>query len=212
MVDELAQETPAPIAEQAAARPGFFSTPTGKAVAIGGGAAAVLFVVAAVGIAVYVFVLGNKVEETVQRGAQGVATPATVPGKAASAPKPAVEPKEVALREVFTFRDVFAPLIDASAPAPAAAGDTAGEGEGGETTGTAGGEAALPGTLYLQDVSTQDGEAVANLTLDGTEYALAEGDALGTTPWEVLSIEDDTVVMLYGDDRVTLTVGQGISK
>jgi hypothetical protein len=35
---------------------------------------------------------------------------------------------------------------------------------------------------------------------------------VGDTPWKVLSISDTSVVMLFGDDRVTISVGQGLTK
>ncbi len=63
-------------------------------------------------------------------------------------------------------------------------------------------------------VSTVDGEPVAELVWNGQTYTLSEGESIPNSPWKVLSIDttNGTVVMLYGDSRVTLTVGQGISK
>jgi hypothetical protein len=82
--------------------------------------------------------------------------------------------------------------------------DTTGDGDTGNTV--------PPNTLQLESVSTVDGEAVATFTWNGQEYTAGEGDQLGDSPWQVVSIEGDTVVMLYGDNRVSLTVGQGITK
>ena len=75
-----------------------------------------------------------------------------------------------------------------------------------------GGTSVPANTLLLEDVSEVDGEPVATFTWNGQEYTVGEGDQLGDSPWQVVDISGDTVVMLYGDNRVTLTVGQGITK
>ena len=50
------------------------------------------------------------------------------------------------------------------------------------------------------------------LSWNGQTYTLAEGESIPNTPWQVLEINSSTVVMLYGDARITLSVGVGISK
>jgi type IV pilus biogenesis protein PilP len=117
----------------------------------------------------------------------------------------ATEPPPVPLNRVFTFRDVFAPLIqpapEAATVAPPVTGSTT-------TTGTA---AANDGTLTLQDVISVDGEPAAVLLLDGQTYTVGAGESIPGTPWKVMSISGQTVQLQYGDVPVTLSVGQGIT-
>ena len=100
----------------------------------------------------------------------------------------------------FTFRNVFAPSI--KPPVPAAE----------ETTSTATGSTDSPDTLYLTDIVSTDSGRNAVFVWNGTTYTLPEGGTIPGTPWKVVSIGTDSVVMLYGDSQVTLTLGQGISK
>ncbi len=114
------------------------------------------------------------------------------------------EPGPVALNKVFTFRNIFVPL---AVPPD----------EDDETTVTPTGDsptAVTPTeTLYLSGiVSFQDGHLEADLEYESVAYMLREGDRIPNTPWQVLSIGSDTVVMLYGDTQVTLTAGQSVSK
>ncbi|MBS3957644.1 MAG: hypothetical protein KGZ40_09005 [Clostridiales bacterium] len=167
-------------------------------------AGAVLGLLAVAGLAaaaVFLFALG---------GAPGdVPTPDPVvqPG----APQPVeeeqpAEPAPVDLKRVFTFRDIFAPLIlpipEPSADQTVAPGQPGAPDDPGVT---------LPdGTLFLRDIVTVDGVTAAVLFLDGASYTLAAGGEISGTPWKVQSISGSSVVMLFGDVRVTLTVGQGV--
>ena len=47
---------------------------------------------------------------------------------------------------------------------------------------------------------------------DKTEYTLSEGESIPSSPWKVLEIRTDDVVMLFGDQQVVLSIGQGINK
>jgi type IV pilus biogenesis protein PilP len=165
--------------------------------------AAVLFLLVAASVAgaVYVFILGGPSDET----------PILTPGTTQETPAPAAaeaaptEPPPVPLKRVFTFRDVFAPLIKpAPEPTPASAPVT-----GSTTTTTT--APVNDGTLTLRDVVSVDGEPAAVLALDGQIYTLKAGESISGTPWKVLSISGQTVVMLFGDVQVTLSVGQGVT-
>jgi len=68
------------------------------------------------------------------------------------------------------------------------------------------------GTLYLNDIITEDGVLKAVLSLDDVTYRLAVGEGIPGTPWEVLRISSSQVTMLFGDIQVTLAIGQGIVK
>ncbi len=178
------------------------STTTGKVVVIGCAVFLLLSVLATIALVVFGFVIGKKVVDEVQlQVQQGLESTVTAGGPApTSATTTATIPPRVPNSEVFTFRDVFEPLV-LDMPAPSS-DDTSG-GDGADVS---------QDTLYLQDIVTEDGEDKAVLTYNGTEYTLAEGEGIPNTPWQVLSIGQNSVVMLYGDTQVTLSVGQGVTK
>jgi type IV pilus biogenesis protein PilP len=169
-------------------------------VAVAAVAVLVLFAFAAAA-AVYTFVLAVPDDgETLL--AQEVTQDSPPP---ALADADATEPPPVPLNRVFTFRDVFAPLIQ---PAPEPATNTPPVTGSTTTTGTA---TANDGTLTLQDVVSVDGEPAAVLVLDGQTYTVQAGESIPGTPWKVLSISGQTVQLQFGDVPVTLSVGQGIT-
>jgi hypothetical protein len=89
------------------------------------------------------------------------------------------------------------------------------EPEVGTTTGTDGGTTTVvtSGTLYLRAILVfDDGHSEADFLYGDTNYVLAVGERIPDTPWEVLSIGTNSVVMLYGDTQVTLIAGQTITK
>ncbi len=171
---------------------------------------ALLIVAGLVAAAVFVFVLTDRVAQDI----------ATVPGEVVETPvavgdAEVVEPPPVELTRVFTFRDIFSPLI---VPIP--------EPEPSEVDTLAPGVPGIPGepgvdpddpgvtlppdTLFLRDIVSVDGVTAAVLYLDGQTYTLAVGGEIPGTPWRVQSISGRSVVMLYGDVQVTLSVGQGV--
>lgn len=112
------------------------------------------------------------------------------------------------LSTFFVFRDIFEPTVK---PVVAGSPSSTSTASGGDTS-TADTPDVPPDTLFLVSVDTVDGEDVATFIWNGETYTAGEGDGLAGTPWRVLSIEGDTVTLLFGDTRVTLTVGQGLSK
>lgn len=173
----------------------------GRPVVVIVAAAVFLLIAAAAAAAVYVFVLGTPLD-----GGTPVAPGPTVQAPvAAQSASEAEEPAPVPLKRVFTFRDIFEPLIE---PAPEA---SSGSGTVNGSTTTTSTATANDGTLTLQNVVAVDGEPAAVLLLDGQTYTLKAGESISGTPWSVLSISGQTVVMLYGDVQVTLSVGQGVT-
>jgi hypothetical protein len=166
---------------------------------------AALFGLAVIGgiVAAFVlfFVVGDAVDDIEVRIPSEQEQPATVEETGAVA---GVQPApEVANDDVFTFRDIFKPLL----VAPTTTTTT--------TSTTIPADSLTPtttGTLYLQSIVTQDGVAHAVLRLDGTDYTLAAGESIPDTPWRVLRVDATSVVMLYGDTQVVLSIGQGITK
>jgi len=176
-------------------KPSFLSTTAGKVV-IGG--IVVLVVLGALAAIAIVFVFGQGAEDATDAPVVTQETSATASGGDVETP---TERPAAPLEDTFAFRNIFQPTIKVTLTPVE---------DDGTTDGTT---VDVPeNTLYLVGVSTVDGEPVAELIWNGETYFLSEGDTIAGTPWKVLSISGDTVVMLYGDTRVTLTVGQGISK
>lgn len=180
---------------------GFLSSTAGKLVV---GGIAVIVVLGALAAIAFFFFIGRTSDEV-----EPVVTTPTVEtsGTASANTSETAEPRpEQSPEDLFTARNVFEPTVKLTV-----ASDSDSDGDGGGTSD--GGTPDVPAdTLYLAGVSTVDGEPVAELIWNGETYSLGEGESIPGTPWKVLSISGDTVVMLYGDSRVTLTVGQGLSK
>jgi len=166
-------------------------------------AVGVLAVIAGIVAAVVVFVLNGAEGDLGQ-----VVTPTTPSGTGSTAttdaPVAASPADPVANDEVFTFRDIFTPLVGATS-----SGGTTDTADGTETVDTT--EFAAD-TLYLLAIQTDGDSPQAQMVWDQKEYLLSEGDVIPNTPWKVLDIRTDDVVMLFGDQQVVLSVGQGISK
>ena len=188
---------PADVALEPEKRPGFLSTTAGKLV-IGG--IAIVVVLIAIAVIGTFFFLGQSNESSSEVVVVNTETPSGTTGsaEASAAPRPAPTPQDI-----FTFRNVFEPTVKVTLTPTSGSGSS----DGGSVD-------VPPDTLYLAGVSTVDGEPVAELIWNGQTYTLSEGESIPNSPWKVLSIDttNQTVVMLYGDSRVTLTVGQGISK
>jgi hypothetical protein len=167
---------------------GFFATTLGKVVIIGLAVAVLLTVLAVVAVivlgAIGVSLYGDVVQQL----------PATVPKPSASQPAaqatqtvPAVA--VVDLDEVFSPRDPFQPVI-----LPASELD-----EGNEAN-----------TLTLLEIIEENGDLQAVLQLGTNKYTLGSGETITGSSWQVVSVGSSSVVMLFGDTQVTLSIGQGI--
>jgi len=201
MVDNMNAEEP--IAPPPAPKPKsafvtFMTSSTGKLVAGG----IVLFIALVVlGALAFFFLVnaGNPPDvAVVVPGGSEPATETVVPAN----------PPQQPLDETFTFRNVFAPTVT---PAEDPSTETA------ASTSTTSGSTSTPtsngpqDTLILKSIRVESGVYIAKFEWNGVEYDAVEGDQIGTSPWKVVTINSDSVVMLYGDSQVTLEVGQGIS-
>lgn len=210
MVDNLNTDDSGAVVEAAPSAGGirgFLATTTGKLIV---GGALILLLLVAVGFVVFPMLFGGGDAPTDQ---VTVPPAGSVPSTGTASQSEEATPtyrKPKPLSTVFVFRDIFEPTIN---PVLATSPDTTGTASG-DTSGTADGDIPdlPPDTLFLMSVDTVDGEPVATFVWNGQTYTAGEGDSLEGTPWQVLSIEGDTVVMMYGDSRVTLTVGQGLTK
>lgn len=145
-----------------------------------------------------------------------VATTPVSPGGATTTKAPisvvaTAVPDEVELDDVFTYRDVFVPTVVLVSTTTTST-TTANTSTTNTSTSSTTNSTAPKDTLVLEDIATEDGAPVAVLSWNGSTYTLAEGESIPGTPWQVLQINTSTVVMLYGDASITLSVGVGISK
>lgn len=178
---------------------GFLSTTTGKLVV---GGIALVLVLGAVGAAVFYFILGGAVTGAVDQ-AINTQTSSTVSTSSATTEVP-VSPSERSLASTFTFRNVFAPTVKKTFEASATTGST-------DATTTAGSDVPAD-TLFLQSIISENGARAAVFIWNGQTYTVGEGEQVGSSPWKALQINSDSVLMLYGDSQVTLSIGQGVGK
>jgi hypothetical protein len=185
-------------------KPPFLATSTGRIVII----IAALVVVAIIAVAVWLFVMNAGFFSQGGAVVQPSVTVGDVASKSASETgAPIVDPPSKPLESSFTFRNVFAPTVKRPTEATLTVGSTD------ASSSSSGGTVNVPDdTLFLESIQTSNGVKTATLIWNDERYTLAEGDTLSGTPWQVLEINDASVVMLYGDTEVTLTVGQGLSK
>lgn len=170
---------------------------TGTAILIG--AAGLVVLAAIIGIVAYVLLSANVAPVP----ATGPITPGT-PGASVetSTPTGTVTPiPDTANADVFTPRNPFKVIEPVKI---ASTNDDEDDNNGSnDSTSTA---------LTLTDITTANGEDVAVVKLGGVSYTVAEGDAVGDSDWQVVQINSASVIFLYGDDRITISLGQGTSK
>lgn len=199
MSDELgipvADQSPAMVAEAPAPQ----KNKTGLFIALG--ALAVLVLIGAVA-AFLVFSVFSAVDEIEIREPVGGTPEASAPvTETAGASEPAAR---VANDEVFTFRDIFAPLAGETTTTTVTPTE--------DTSSTVDPSEYAMGTLYLISIGSDGGVPYAVMVWNQQTITLNEGDDIAGTPWQVLDIRTTDVVMLYGDQQVVLSIGQGISK
>jgi hypothetical protein len=195
MSDESLQsvttDVPAP------ARPGgikaFFATTLGKIVLIGGAVVLLLAIITVVAGIVLGTVGFSLFQEAVNEVPGSVVTTQTAGSLTATAALPAVPVIENS--EVFTPRDPFQPVVIPASAIEVEAGGASADDDN---------------TLTLLEIIEENGARRAVLRLGATNYTLAAGERLGTTPWKVVSVGTTSVTMLYGDSQIVLTVGQGV--
>ena len=182
------------------------STPrTPNLALIVGAIVAFLVVAGLVAAAVFVFVLGGDDDGLV---VDPVMSPVVTTSTVDPALGEPVEPAPVALSTVFTFRDIFDPLIkplpeesETASPTPSPDGTPATD----ETT--------FPqGMLVLLDVVTEGDGYAGVFSWNGSVYTLSPGERIPDSPWQLVSASPSEAVMLYGDVRVTLTIGSRVVK
>lgn len=119
--------------------------------------------------------------------------------------------------KIDEYKDPFRPRIQAETTGTAT-GTTTSTGTG--TTTTSGGQTATSsgGTeggakvLEVQDIFNENGVDYASIKYIATVYKVKEGDRVDESPYQVLTIGSDSVVLLYGDRRIEVSEGETILK
>lgn len=201
-------QSPAP----AAGKPGFLSTTQGKLIVIGGAVLALLVLLGIVGLLVWLFLFRQTAGSVTTAPVTPPPAVTTAPGSSAAsqAVEPTTPPLPVTNANVFVFRDPFIPLLVQAPPSSTVSASSSSTSTS-EVSANAT-ENVPANTLVLQDVTTVDGIAKAVLLWNGTTYTAGAGERLDDTPWQVLEVSGNSVVMLFGDTKIGLSVGEGIQK
>ncbi len=205
----------------------FARTSTGR-VAIAVAAVAIALAVAAL---LYVYTAGGQKSaepagsSTVNKPAGTMAKGAAGSGTESSATAEQMEPP-VAVDSFSQeqFRDPFRPIDESATTSVLEAlqvkikdslGGRSGTGSfsaSGPGTGSSGGGSLVDGTLKLVSITESDGKKTATVSFGGKNYAVGVGDRIDGSSYQVVGIGADSIELLYGDDRLTLTIGESISK
>jgi type IV pilus biogenesis protein PilP len=197
---------------------GFFSNPVVRIIGI---IAAVVILLGLVGIVFFIVTGVMFVDDVMDEMAEQMesVTATQTAGAESSSDASGTAPDPVDLDSFFTFRDIFEPLViePVESASSGATGTAAGTTTNTDTTAASSTEGKLTadvssGTLYLEAIVIENGVPTAVLLWNGDEYRLTEGDSIPSTPWQVVQINDSSVVMLYGDQQVILSVGQGTAR
>lgn len=215
MVDSANSVDPAPAPApdpSAPKKPGFLSTRNGKIIV---GAIAVFVLLVVIGVLVFIFVIGGLFNQAANQPAVHSSKSATVNGSpnttsTAAAAAPIVNPPEKPISNTFTFRNIFAPTVF-----PPAASTTATSSSSSSSSSSSASSTTIPtekDTLFLMSISTVNGQKQAVFAWNGVLYTCTNGQQVDDSPWKVVTISSNSVLMLFGDTQMTITLGQGVTK
>lgn len=195
---QLGAASPEPEAPPKTGLAGFMATTAGKLVV---GGVALVLVLVALGAIVFFYMFNAPEPDS------AIIVPGSTDSTASAEATIAVRPAPT-LQDTFAFRNIFEPTVKPRV--------VTNSGSGSSTDGTSTGgldPSTVPdNTLVLTSISTVDGVPVASFIWNGATYTVGAGEQLEGTPWKVVSIEGNTVELLYGDAAVSLTLGQGVTK
>ncbi len=117
------------------------------------------------------------------------------------------EPPINADYEVYETRDPFKP---ATSTGPVSTKLPPQADSGTPTTATV--TASEKPTLHLTGTTDENGVLFANVQYGTSTYAVSSGERVGESPFRVTSVTQDSVSFLYGDDTLTLQVGEEVVK
>lgn len=96
----------------------------------------------------------------------------------------------------YEYKDPFQPLVGTETAPPASTQTT-------ETQNQ---------RLALEDITEEAGVKFASVKYGGVAYKVKEGDRVDESPYQVISVGDNSVTLLYGDEQVSVQLGQEIIK
>jgi len=111
--------------------------------------------------------------------------------------------------EVYETRDPFK-QPDASAM-PSSTTTAASTGSSNSTSSTAA-SGAQSNVLALTSVTTQNGVLYANVEYGDDPYVVRAGERVGDSSYKITSVSSDGATFLYGDDTLSLSVGEEVQK
>jgi len=108
--------------------------------------------------------------------------------------------------EVYEYKDPFDPLVSKSpiSTTTSTAGTSTTTSETEPSTGVL--------VLALEDTYTEDGVKYASIRYGSTVYKVTEGDRIDDSPYQLISIGEESVILLYGEDQLEVRLGQEIIK
>ncbi|MDO8886431.1 hypothetical protein [Candidatus Oleimmundimicrobium sp.] len=104
--------------------------------------------------------------------------------------------------EVYEYKDPFEPIVSVPSD-PATTTST-------ETTDGVSDSGVL--ILVLEDIYTENEVKYASIRYGSTIYKVTEGDRVDDSPYQVVSIGEDSVTLLYGEDLIEIKLGEEIIK
>ncbi|MHB8840314.1 MAG: hypothetical protein ACYC56_00770 [Candidatus Aquicultor sp.] len=111
--------------------------------------------------------------------------------------------------DITGYRDPFTPL---SEPTTTVSVTSSAGSFGGVQVGQSGDTTPTSNSLALKAIANVNGIKFAVVIYKAQEYAVEEGDQIAGSPFKVTDIGDGSISLLYGDDRLTLQVGDEIIK
>lgn len=109
--------------------------------------------------------------------------------------------------EVYETRDPFRP---ANETGPASTNVASQGNTGTATTSTV--SASEKPALVLTGTTEENGILFANVQYGTSTFAVSSGERVGESPFQVASVSQENVTFLYGDDTLSLAVGEEIVK
>ncbi|MBE0447546.1 MAG: hypothetical protein IBX64_05520, partial [Actinobacteria bacterium] len=109
------------------------------------------------------------------------------------------------------YKDPFKPFIASSINNGTTSGST-GSSTDSNNQNSSGNTSYVHGSLSLVRIVNQNGQRYATVSYQGQEYTVREGEQIAGSPFKVTDIGDGSISLLYGDDRLTLQLGDEITK
>lgn len=191
----------------------YSSTPTGKIVVIAAPIAVLVLIVAVVALTV----LGSGNPDVQQAGdlkpvgstaVSGTDATATAESTASQTPE-AGEPPVNQDYEVYETRDPFKRPDATATQSSTGAAPTGSASATGTATPIASGQSSV---LSLESVSSENGVLFAHIDYGASSYVVRAGERVGDSPYQITSVSSENATFLYGDDSLTLRVGEDVQK